>query len=184
MDGEGSALKKGDVVRIESRKHDGSLHRVWKKSVVLSPGEPLILANHDVEVVESDGQEWVSPGLAICQFHRNEWFHTILLFDEREKPCQYYTNIASPCRIENGVISYIDYDLDMIVDIDFRYRWVDQDEFEANRRKMDYPKDVVYEVERAVKRLEERVRRREAPFTPSFVRKWYHQYLLFKKKYD
>lgn len=176
-------MNKGDIVRIESWKHDGSLHRVWKKSVVLFPGEPLILANLDVEVVESDGREWVSPGLAICQFHRNEWFHTILLFDEQEKPCQYYTNIASPCRIENGVISYIDYDLDMIADVDLRYRWVDQDEFEANRRKMNYPIEVVCQVERAVKRLEERVRRREAPFTPSFVRKWYHQFLLFKEKY-
>jgi uncharacterized protein len=175
-------MDKGDIVRIESRKHDGRLHRVWKKSVVLSPDEPLILANYDVEVIESDGQEWVSPGLAICQFHRNEWFHTILLFDEREKPCRYYTNIASPCQVKNSVITYIDYDLDMIADVHLRYRWVDQEEFEANRRNMRYPKNVVSEVERAVKRLEERIRRRQTPFTPSFVRQWYHQYLLFQEK--
>ena len=76
--------EEGAVLRIESYKYGEHFHRMWKKSVVLKSGEPLIIANENVEVVEADGRKWRFPGLTIGCFHRTEWFHTLVVFGEDE----------------------------------------------------------------------------------------------------
>ena len=43
----GEKPKKGDVVKIIAYKHDGSIHRIWHKNIVLEADEQvLILANN------------------------------------------------------------------------------------------------------------------------------------------
>ncbi|WP_169713738.1 DUF402 domain-containing protein [Paludifilum halophilum] len=173
--------KPGDILRIESYKHDGTLHRTWKRSVVLDGSDSLLLANKDVEVMEADGRRWISEGLAVCQFHRKHWFNTILLFGS-EGFHRYYCNIASPYRYENGKLVYIDYDLDLIADKHGYYRWMDTDEFEKNRCRMNYPIEVLDRVEEAVSELERRVRTCTHPFHPDFVQAGYYLFLTYAKQ--
>jgi uncharacterized protein len=167
-------LTKGQIIRIESIKHDGSFHRSWDRSVVLEDrGDSILLANKDVKVTEKDGHTWISHGLAVCQFHRKRWFNTILLFDGK-KFQRFYCNIASPVQIAGLCLKYVDYDLDLVADSDLRYRWLDREEFEINRKQMQYPPQVIREVSRAVRELERRVREGSEPFTQRFVEKGHH----------
>ena len=54
--------EEGAVIRIESYKHGERLHRAWKKSLVLEKGEPLVIANYNVEVVErTEGMGFFRP---------------------------------------------------------------------------------------------------------------------------
>ncbi|MGA9173391.1 MAG: DUF402 domain-containing protein [Thermoactinomyces sp.] len=174
--------KKGDEIRIESLKYGNLIHRVWKKSVILQPGEHLILANYNAKVVEKNGVEWNFPGLAICLFSKRDWFHTVILYDDQFQLKEYYCNIASPYwwDEERNTLVYIDYDWDLIVKPNFQYQWVDGEEFEANRLIYGYPQTVVANVNRAKKELEDKVLRQEEPFTPDFAPFWYHQYLMLK----
>lgn len=172
-------LKQGDTIRIESYKHGGTLHRAWKKSVILRSEDPLILANQDVEVVEKDGDEWIFPGLAICRFSRQDWFQTVILYDEEFRLKRYYCHIASPCRIdsESGTLAYIDYDLDLSVGPDLKAEWLDEDEFSENRIRYGYPDEVLKSIAEARRQLEERIHRREEPFSPEFAPYWCKRYL-------
>ncbi len=163
-------------VRIESYKHNGTLHRAWKESFVLKDGEPFILANHGTEVTEQDGKTWVTSELAICQFHRNRWFHTIILFKE-DINYSYYCNIASPFKVERGVLSYIDYDLDLVVDMDGNMKWLDHAEFMENKIRYSYSEKILEEIAMAASQLEDWVRKGLDPFNPSFVSYWYHRFL-------
>lgn len=175
------SIQPGNILRIESRKHDGAFHRSWKRSVVLDAGEPLLLANRDVEVTESDGREWISKGLALCQFHRNRWFNTIILLDSAGSH-RFYCNIASPCSLEEDRLLYTDYDLDLLVESDLSYRWLDFDEFEQNRHRQGYPAEVVRLVTEAVTELETRVTEGREPFTSDFVQRGYDLFLSHEKQ--
>jgi protein associated with RNAse G/E len=173
--------EEGAVIRIESYKHDGRLHRAWKKSVVLKKGEPLIIANYNVEVVEADGREWVFPGLTVGSFHRSAWFHTLVVYGE-EGNHRFYTHIASPYRYRDGVLSYIDYDLDLVAEADRMGLWVDQEEFDQNRIRYSYPDEVIQKVEEAVGRVGSLIRSREEPFTSEWVDRWYHRFQSYKSR--
>src|SRR5690606_19380837 len=120
-------------------------HRLWKASTVLKTGEPLIVANHDAQVVEADGVEHVFPGLAICLFSKMDWFHPVILFDSKERVKKYYVDIASPYEWDERkkTLKYVDYDLDLIIQPDFSYVWVDQDEYQRNKVLYKYPESVI-----------------------------------------
>lgn len=173
--------EEGTVIRIESYKHGEQLHRTWKKSIVLESGEPLIIANYNVEVVEKDGREWIFPGLTIGRFHRSNWFHTLVMYG-KDGPVRFYTHIASPYRYRDGVLFYIDYDLDLVAARDGSYQWVDREEFDRNRVRYDYPDEVLKKIEEAVRHVERLVRRREEPFTSEWVNRCYHRFLSYKSR--
>lgn len=173
--------EEGAVIRIESYKHGERLHRIWKKSVVLEKGEPLIIANYNVEVVEADGREWIFPGLTIGRFHRAAWFHTLVLYG-RDGNHRFYTHIASPYRYRDGVLSYIDYDLDLVIEKDGACRWVDREEFDQNRLRYSYPDETLKKIEEAVGCVDRLVRRGEEPFTSGWVNRWYHRFQFYKSR--
>ncbi|WP_176391787.1 DUF402 domain-containing protein [Marininema halotolerans] len=174
-------MKVGEFLRIDSFKHDGGFHRSWNRSLVLDAGEPLLLANHNVHVTEEDGSMWISKGLAICQFHRTRWFNTIVIFNGDNKNPQYYCNIASPCHLEGKRLVYVDYDLDLMVDGTGCARWLDQGEYEVNRHKMNYPEEVVCQVENAQAELQTLFSEGRDPFNSTFVQAGIHRYLPFEK---
>jgi len=108
----GERPKKGDVVKIIAYKHDGSIHRIWHKNVVLEADEQvLILANNRTLVTESDGRTWVTKEIALVYFHNECWFNIICMF--REDGVHYYSNLSSPFAYDVDGVKYIDYDLDI-----------------------------------------------------------------------
>lgn len=57
------------IYQIHSYKHDGSIHRVWEKSVLLDEtDEYIILGNNKCKVIESDGRTWYTKEPAIIYF--------------------------------------------------------------------------------------------------------------------
>lgn len=176
--------RRGELVRIESFKHPSKLHRIWKQSVVLyEDDQQIVVANEDVEVIQPDGREDVFLGLSIIIFPKNEWHNTVLIFDESMEFKYFYSNIASPVKedCKKNVITYIDYDLDVITHSDLRFEIVDQDEYMTNRNCYSYPIQVIREVENAVNRVTAMIQFQQGPFAPEIAPFWYRQYLSLKR---
>ena len=56
-----SGPREGDFITIKSYKHDGSLHRTWRDTMVLKTSEnALIGCNDHTLVTESDGRRWIT----------------------------------------------------------------------------------------------------------------------------
>ncbi len=70
-------------------------------------------------------------GLAIEIYPRNDWFNIIYIFDSGGALCEYYINIALPPVLQPGLLTYVDLDLDIGVNLDFTYTLHDEDEFLA-----------------------------------------------------
>ena len=72
--------KEGDFITIQSYKHDGSLHRTWRDTMVLKTTENAIIGVNDHTLVtESDGRRWVTREPAIVYFHKKYWFNIIAM---------------------------------------------------------------------------------------------------------
>ena len=67
-----SGPREGDFITIKSYKHDGSLHRTWRDTMVLKTSEnALIGCNDHTLVTESDGRRWITREPALVYFHKH-----------------------------------------------------------------------------------------------------------------
>ena len=179
----GEKPKKGDVVKIIAYKHDGSIHRIWHKNVVLEADEQvLILANNRTLVTESDGRTWVTKEIALVYFHNECWFNIICMF--REDGVHYYSNLSSPFAYDVDGVKYIDYDLDIKIFPDGEKRLLDVDEYELHRRQMHYSKEIDQILKANVEILVDWINNKKGPFSPEYVDLWYERYcqLTYRKQ--
>lgn len=168
--------KIGAIIQICSLKHNNELHRRWEENTVLYSDPHLIIGgNNQTIVVEGNGKKWRTIEPAIFYFHRHYWFNIIKICKGSDS--FYYCNLCSPYMYHNQTIHYIDYDIDVIVKTDLSYKIVDQDEFEINKRKYNYPPFVQRSIDSNLLLLQSLIEKKQDPFNPSFIEYWYHQFL-------
>ncbi|GGG24206.1 DUF402 domain-containing protein [Paenibacillus abyssi] len=165
---------------IKSFKHDGKLHRMWLKnwlvpSHLLAPEHAvesmIVLINEQTPIQESDGKIWTSKVPAVSFFIPKLWFNVVALLEE--PGIRYYCNVASPPYLHEDVLTYIDYDLDVIRTSDGSMFVVDRDEYEQHKAVYLYPQLVEDKVMAGLRQLTGRVRGGNPPFNDDAVYSYY-----------
>ena len=160
-------------IKLESLKHDQSLHRRWEENTVLFADERVIIgANNRTTVVEND-ETWITKTPALFYFEKEKWFNVIYLFKE-SRPF-YYCNLISPYSLVEDKIQYVDYDIDFFVQPDYSYSIVDRDEYAVNKERYHYPKQVQEQLRKAEAELKRWIKQRKDPFNRRFLRYWQHK---------
>ncbi|AEI39160.1 hypothetical protein PM3016_478 [Paenibacillus mucilaginosus 3016] len=168
---------------IKSFKHDGHLHRMWLKNWLVPDDllheshraeSMLVLINSQTKIVEADGKEWVSRIPGISFFIPKMWFNVVALIEEHG--VRYYCNVASPPYVNNRIITYIDYDLDVIRMPAGDIHVVDQDEYEQHKILYHYSSIVDGKVKQGLNALLARVRAGGAPFQDDLVMFYYERW--------
>ncbi len=173
--------KEGEYITIQSYKHDGSLHRTWRDTMVLkTSNQSLIGCNDHTLVTESDGRRWVTREPALVYFHKKYWFNVIAMI--RDNGVSYYCNLGSPALIDEEGLKYIDYDLDIKVFPDGEKRLLDVDEYEDHSKKWDYPDDIDHILKENVKILVDWINHEKGPFSQAYVDIWYKRYRQLSHK--
>lgn len=175
--------KEGEFITVKSYKHDGTLHRTWRDSMVLKTSDQSIIACNDHTLVtEADGRRWVTREPALLYYHKHYWFNIVTMI--RQKGISYYCNLASPYVLDQEALKYIDYDLDIKVFPDGEKRLLDVDEYELHRRKMHYSKDIDQILKVNVEILVDWIKNQKGPFSPAYVDIWYERYcqLTYRNK--
>ncbi|MFS8651395.1 MAG: DUF402 domain-containing protein [Caldibacillus sp.] len=164
-----------DTIEIQSVKHNGQIHRIWKRTTVLFRSNDLIIgANERTEVIEANGKVRKTTEPAICFFYSRYWFNIIGLIKEGE--VFYYCNLSSPFSLDGRILKYIDYDLDILVYPDRSFQIIDQDEYEKNKKLMNYPEKVDLILKQHVEMLVEWIQQKRGPFAPSVIHQWYERF--------
>ena len=172
-------LSKGMHIVIQSYKHNKTIHRVWKKSVVLEATHNYVItANDRTKVIEADGRTWHSKEPAICIFFDDYWYNIIAML--KEDGIHYYCNLASPYIYDQEAIKYIDYDLDVKMYPSKRIRVLDRQEYEDHKKEMQYPDEVDTIVQHYLKVLKTKLQKNEFPFNDSQILAYYDMYLNLK----
>ena len=168
---------------IRCYKHNGALHRVWDRGLVLDNNEDyLVIATKKAKVIEANGRCWFTKEPAVTIFSKKEWWNAICML-KTDGIC-YYCNIASPSLIDNEYIKYIDYDLDAKLFPNGDIRVLDQKEYAHHRETYKYGDDLDTILKYETKVVVDRMNRKIFPFEDDVIKKYYDTFLemLEKKK--
>lgn len=173
-------IKVGDKLTIHCYKHNGKLHRIWEEALVLDlDDEMLVCGNNRVKITEADGRTHRTNEPAIVFLYRKRWFH--ITGQLKEAGLFYKCDIASPFLIDNGIIKYIDYDLDLRVFPDGGFRILDKNEYNYHRKLMKYPFEIDIILKKELSDLIEMKRKNNGPFQKNVVKNYYEIYKDIKK---
>lgn len=173
-------IKIGDKLEIHCYKHNGKLHRQWDEAVVLDIKDNyVVFGNNKTTVVDADGKVWKTKEPAIMFFFKDRWFN--IIGQLKEYGIYFYCNIATPFIIDDNVIKYIDYDLDLRVFPDGGYKVLDNKEYEYHKKVMNYPSEIDVIVKKELKKLIEMKIDDQGPFNKENIEKYHDKYNELKK---
>ena len=84
--------------------------------------------------------------------------------------------------IDNKVIKYIDYDLDLRVFPNGSFKILDRMEYKYHRKQMHYSNRLDFILKYELANLIEMVRERELPFDKNIINKYYDKYVSLVSK--
>lgn len=173
-------IKIGERLSIYCYKHDGTLEHTSDEAIVLENNdEVLVCGNGRTRITEKDGRSHMTNEPAVLFFYKRRWYNVIGQL--KKYGLFYYCNIASPFIIENKIIKYIDYDLDLRVFPDGGFKVLDRNEYNYHRKIMKYSEDIDKIVKKELSSLIEQKRSSSGPFEPGIVAKYYDLFTKIKK---
>ena len=174
-------FKVGDRLTINCYKHNGKIHRSWNEATILEIGDDyLVCANNKAKVTENDGRSYYTNEPAIIFFYKNRWYNIIAQL--KSHGLFYYCNIATPYVIDENIIKYIDYDLDLRVFPDGGFRVLDRNEYKYHKKIMHYSDDLDLVLRSELSNLIELKRKDKGPFDKKTIDKYYQIYKELQKK--
>lgn len=169
-------LSIGDTLAIHCYKHNGELYKTWDKALILDiKKDYIVLGNDNVLVTKSDGRVWRTKEPAIMFFYKDRWFNIIAQL--KENGLFYYCNIASPYVMDNRILKYIDYDLDLRVFPDGAFKILDRNEYNYHKKLMNYPKEINFIIKSELSSLIEKKKNNEHPFNKELIENYFKIYL-------
>ena len=174
-------LKIGDKLEIHCCKHNGHLHRQWDEAVLLEVHDDyMIFGNNCTTVVDSDGQVWNTKEPAILFFFKDRWFNVIGQL--KDYGIYFYCNIATPFLIDEHVIKYIDYDLDLRVFPNGSFKILDRMEYKFHKKQMNYSNRLDFILRYELGSLIDIVRKKDFPFDKRVIESYYQKYVELTEK--
>ena len=176
-----SDIKIGDKLEIHCYKHNGHLHRQWDEAVLLDVKDDyMVFGNNKTVVIDSDGVVWNTREPAIMFFFKDRWFN--IIGQIKDYGVYFYCNIATPFLIDDKVIKYIDYDLDLRVFPDGTFKILDKGEYNYHKDKLRYSDKLDKILKSELNLLIEMCKKKEGPFKNSRVIEYYQKYCCYKEK--
>ena len=97
----------------------------------------------------------------------DRWYNVFRFRDPDLNLKRFYCNINMPPRFDGQTLTYVDLDIDVLVEPDLSYRVLDLEDFEANARHYNYPVDIQTEAHQALDELIGLIETRAFPFKVS-----------------
>ena len=142
----------------------------------------LVCANYKTEIIEKGGVRYHTKEPAILIFYKDEWFN--IIGQMKEKGLFYYCNLASPYIIDDGLIKYIDYDLDLRVFPDGSFKVLDRNEYRFHKKKMNYGTDLEKVIDYELQKLINMKKNNIGVFSEDMIEHYYELYEKMRlKKY-
>ena len=108
-------------------------------------------------------------------FFKEKWFNIICQL--KKDGIYYYCNIATPFIIEENTIKYIDYDLDLRIFPDSKYRVLDRMEYQYHKKLMNYSSDLDKAIKNGLADLIDEYKNNACYFNEILNKKYCSQYM-------
>ncbi|MGI8639601.1 MAG: DUF402 domain-containing protein [Pyrinomonadaceae bacterium] len=153
------------LITINSYKFDGKIHRSWKAKLIEQKNSLLIFVGEFEKEVKHSHLGVIRRGTVSYEFYWLDLWYNVFRFHEPDGDLRnYYCNVNLPPKFENGVLDYIDLDIDVLVWKDFRYEILDLDEFAENAKIFNYSEDLIEKAKDNLTKLLRLIENRKFPF--------------------
>src|SRR5713226_6659627 len=142
------------AITVRVCKYDATEYRRWNARVARREG-PLIVLDAEFEFdVKHHLLGDIRHGTRTIEYYwLDRWYNVFRFLEDDGKTRLYYCNINMPPTFEDGTLSYIDLDIDILVQPDLSYQVLDLEEFEANAKRYGYSEQVRAQARAAVDEL-------------------------------
>lgn len=143
------------AIAVRVYKYDGREDRRWEARMAKQVGPLIVLDAVFDQEIEHDLLGKIAFGTISTEYYWLDRWYNAFRYDGR-----FYCNVTTPPVLNGSILSYIDLDIDVLVESDFSYKVLDLDDFEANR----YPRDVEQHARQALEELIGLVETKSFPF--------------------
>jgi protein associated with RNAse G/E len=155
----------GTTISVCAYKYDGTLHRTWDAELLRLEGELVVLDAKFSEEIIHGQLGTIAAGTPSLEYYWLDRWYNVFRFSEPDGLLRsYYCNVNSPPKFDGATLSYVDLDLDIVVDPDGSYRLLDVEDFETNAKRYGYTDEVQANARRAVAELVMMIETRAFPF--------------------
>lgn len=152
-------------IEVRAYKYDGLVHRTWEADLLRHEGSLIVLDAKFTDEIKHDLLGTIAPGTHSLEFYwLDQWYNVFRFAQPDGKLRNFYCNINLPATLEGEVLSYVDLDIDILVQPDFSCQILDLDEFEKNSALYNYPLEVRQNAQLAVSELAKMIETRAFPF--------------------
>ena len=141
------------VVRVQ--KFDGHEYRRWSALLVRQDGPLIVLDAVFEEEIYHDLLGKIPLGTVSKEYYWLDRWYNVFRISNR-----FYCNVTKPPSFDGSVLTYVDLDIDVLVETDFSYRILDLEDFEA----YPYPAEVKQKARQALAELIARLETKAFPF--------------------
>jgi uncharacterized protein len=153
------------TITVRARKYDGSVHRTWRAQLLSKKGSLITLDARFDEQIQHDLLGTIVAGTLSLEYYWLDRWYNVFRFSEPNGALRsYYCNIAVPPTFDGQVLSYIDLDIDVLVDRNCSYRILDEADFENNSSRYGYSEETRRSVRLGLEKLISTIESRAFPF--------------------
>ena len=159
-------MERPDQLTVRVLKYDRTEYRRWNARISQHNGSLLVLDAEFEYDVQHDLLGVIRGGTRTIEYYWLDRWYNIFRFmnGDNNGTRLYYCNINMPPSLKDNMLTYIDLDIDILVQPDFSYQVLDLDEFEENARRYGYSEEVKSKAQAAVDELVSMIVRHQFPF--------------------
>ncbi len=153
-------------VTVRALKHDGAEHRRWHARTGRREG-PLIVLDAAFEFdVQHHLLGDIQRGTRTIEYYWLDRSYNVFRFLNSDGSTRlFYCNVNTPPTFADDVLTYIDLDIDILVQPDLSYQVLDLDEFEANAARYGYSEEIKGQAHAAIDQLLSMIKNGAFPFS-------------------
>jgi uncharacterized protein len=153
-------------VTVCVHKYDGVEHRRWQANLVQQRQSLIVLQGVFEGEVNHHLMGRIANGTTSIEYYwLNRYYNVFRLIEPSGEFRSFYCNISTPVQWTNNMLTYIDLDIDVLVEPDFSYRIIDLDDFEANAERLKYPDEIQRNAKESLAELVSLIEHRQFPFS-------------------
>lgn len=153
------------LITVEARKLDNSVHRRWQARLLEESIDLWVLLGVFADEIKHPLLGVIRPGTISLEFYwKNLPFNIFRFHEPNGELRNFYCNVNLPPKMSDNVLSYVDLDIDVLVQPDFSFQTIDLDEFAENSKKHRYSPAIIETADKALGALVELIEKKQFPF--------------------
>lgn len=150
---------------VKVLKYDGTEHRQWRARLASREDELVVLAAAFAEEVQHNILGFIAAGTISTEYYwLNRWYNVFRFSEPNGQLLSYYCNVNLPPKLQPDSLSYVDLDIDILVQPNLTFQILDTEDFEANIVRYGYTLEVQDGVQKATNELVELIKAGSFPF--------------------